>query len=54
MRDGILKHKDRLCVTDDEMLKRELIEETHHSLYIVHPGSTKMYRDLRDFSGRAT
>ena len=29
-------------------LKREIMEEAHSSAYAMHPGSTKMYRTLRD------
>lgn len=43
IRDEILKHKDHLCIRDDEMLKRELMEEGRHSLYIMHSGNNKMY-----------
>ena len=29
-------------------LKREIMEETHSSAYAMHPGSTKMYRTLKE------
>ena len=29
-------------------LKKEIMEEAHSSAYAMHPGSTKMYRTLRD------
>ena len=38
----------RLCVLDDQALKREILEEAHSSPYVMHPESTKMYRDLRE------
>jgi hypothetical protein len=44
--DSALRFGDRLCVPKDSAIKREILEEAHHSPYIVHPGSTKMYRDL--------
>jgi hypothetical protein len=28
-------------------LRKEIISETHHSPYIVHPGGIKMYRDMK-------
>ena len=31
----------------DEGLKKEILEETHRSKYTVHPGSNKMYQDLK-------
>jgi hypothetical protein len=46
--DGALRFGNRLCVPKDSTIKREILEEAHHSPYIVHPGSTKMYRDLRE------
>uniref|UniRef100_A0A2N9H8A8 Reverse transcriptase domain-containing protein n=1 Tax=Fagus sylvatica TaxID=28930 RepID=A0A2N9H8A8_FAGSY len=45
--DGALRFGDRLCVSKDSTIKREILEEAHHSPYTVHPGSTKMYRDLQ-------
>ena len=46
--DGTLRFGDRLCVPDDEELKKALMIEAHCTPYSVHPGSTKMFRDLRD------
>jgi hypothetical protein len=46
--DGALRFGDRLCVPKDSTIKREILEEAHHSPYTVHPGSTKMYHDLRE------
>ncbi|KAJ0832489.1 putative nucleotidyltransferase, Ribonuclease H [Helianthus annuus] len=37
----------RLCVPDDSALRESLLTEAHSSPYSIHPGSTKMYRDLR-------
>ena len=31
-----------------EVLKREIMEEAHNSAYAMHPGSTKLYRTLKD------
>ena len=42
--------KSRLCVPKrNEELKEEIMEEAHSSAYAAHPGSTKMYRTLKDF-----
>ena len=38
----------RLCVPDVIELKKEIMEEAHSSAYAMHPGSTKMYRTLKD------
>jgi hypothetical protein len=34
-----------MIVSEDEGLRNEILSKTHHSLYTVHPGSTKMYKD---------
>jgi len=47
LQDGILKFKHRLCVPNQPALKTEILEEAHNSLFSVHPGSTKMYQDLK-------
>ena len=33
------------CVSEDEGLRNEILSKTHHSLNIVHPRCTKMYKD---------
>ncbi|RVW49285.1 Transposon Ty3-I Gag-Pol polyprotein [Vitis vinifera] len=45
--DGILRFMTRLCVPNDGDLRRELLEEAHCSRLAIHPGGTKMYKDLR-------
>ena len=37
----------RLCVPFHWPLVREILEEAHRTPYTIHPGETKMYRDLR-------
>ncbi|XP_073020923.1 uncharacterized protein [Primulina eburnea] len=44
---GILWMKGRLCVPDNDNLRQEIMAEAHKSKFSVHPGSTKMYRDLK-------
>ena len=46
--DGVLRFRNRLCVPNDSLSKREILEEAHHSPYTMHSGSTKMYHDLRE------
>jgi len=46
--DGVLIVGTRLYVLEDETLKREILEEAHSSPFAMHPGSTKMYRTLRE------
>ncbi|GLT29333.1 hypothetical protein SLA2020_042070 [Shorea laevis] len=45
--DGALWFGNRLCVPRDHALRREIMGDAHNTSYTVHPGSTKMYRDLR-------
>ncbi|GAA0138671.1 hypothetical protein LIER_00371 [Lithospermum erythrorhizon] len=46
--DGTLRFGTRFCVSRDDELKKEIMKEAHCTPYSVHPGSTKMYRDLRE------
>ena len=43
----ILWYRDRICVPKKEELRRIILEEAHSSVYSIHPGSTKMYQDLK-------
>ena len=45
---GILYLGTRLYVLDADELRKKIMEEAHFSAYSVHPGSTKMYHDLKD------
>ncbi|KAJ9129484.1 hypothetical protein P3X46_033810, partial [Hevea brasiliensis] len=38
----------RICVPDVDNLRNEIMQEAHYTLYNVHPGSTKMYHDVKD------
>ena len=50
MREGEgLYFKDRLCVPANDELKKQLLHEAHNTLFTMHPGSNKMYRDLKHF-----
>ncbi|KAL4030883.1 hypothetical protein IC575_009137 [Cucumis melo] len=42
-----LTFEGRLCVPEDSAVKTELLTEAHSSPFTMHPGSTKMYQDLR-------
>ena len=46
--DCTLLYGGRLCVLNIKVLKREIMKEAHNSAYAMHPGSTKMYRTLKD------
>lgn len=45
--DGIVWHGDRLCVPSDPSIREAVLSEAHSSPFTIHPGSTKMYRDLK-------
>ncbi|KAL0537553.1 hypothetical protein IC582_026532 [Cucumis melo] len=45
--DDGLTFEGRLCVPEDSAVKTELLTEAHSSSFTMHPGSIKMYQDLR-------
>ena len=45
--DGILRYQSRLCVLYLDSLRKRILDEAHTSRYVVHPGSTKMYHNLK-------
>jgi hypothetical protein len=45
--DGVLWFKDRLVVLKDFELRRKIMDEAHCSRYSIHPGTNKMYQDLK-------
>lgn len=45
---GATCYKNRICVPpSDKALHQEILVEGHDSDYSIHPGSTKMYADLK-------
>ena len=44
---GVLYYKDRVCVPNDDELRKAILEEAHSGSFAIHPGSTKMYQDLK-------
>ena len=45
--------KGRLVLPESTELRKELFDEAHRAKYTLHPGATKMYKDLRrSFWGR--
>ncbi|KAK8923672.1 hypothetical protein KSP39_PZI019345 [Platanthera zijinensis] len=47
MVDGVLRKGGRICVPQFGKLREELMFEAHFTKYSIHPGSTKMYLDLK-------
>jgi hypothetical protein len=37
----------RICVPNQKHVKELILREAHGSAYSIHPGSTKMYKDLK-------
>ena len=46
--DEMLTLKGRSCVPDVDNLRKLIMEEAHCSAYVMHPGSTKMYRTIKE------
>jgi len=47
--DGIVMLGRRMYVPDNKALKQKLLREAHKSKFTVHPGSTTMYQDLKQY-----
>ena len=45
--DRSLYYKDMVCVPNDCELKKVILDEAHSGSFTIHPGSTKMYQDLK-------
>ena len=45
---GTLWYKNRICVPDVNDLRKLILSEAHDTAYSIHPGSTKMYYDLKE------
>ena len=44
----MLRYHDRFCVPNIRNLRPNICTEAHGSRYSIHPGSTKMYHDLKE------
>ncbi|WVZ77748.1 hypothetical protein U9M48_025575 [Paspalum notatum var. saurae] len=44
---GVLWFKNRLVVPKDMELRKKILGEAHESVLAMHPGSNKMYQDLK-------
>jgi len=40
--------QNRICVPDIPEIKEVILREAHQTPYSIHPGSTKMYMDLKE------
>jgi hypothetical protein len=46
---GLIAMGRRIYLPDHKTLKEEVLRETHESHFATHPGSTKMYKDLKKY-----
>uniref|UniRef100_J3MEG0 Reverse transcriptase RNase H-like domain-containing protein n=1 Tax=Oryza brachyantha TaxID=4533 RepID=J3MEG0_ORYBR len=44
---GIVLFRGRLCIPQKSEVKADILHEAHRTPYSLHPGETKMYRDLK-------
>jgi hypothetical protein len=44
---GTLWYKNRLCVPKVKEIRELILRNDHDSTYSIHPGSIKMYHDLK-------
>ncbi|WVZ70743.1 hypothetical protein U9M48_019386, partial [Paspalum notatum var. saurae] len=45
--EGVLWFKNHLVVPKDMELRKKILDEAHTSMFTLHPGSNKMYQDLK-------
>jgi hypothetical protein len=45
--EGVVWFKDRLCVPDIKSIRELILKKAHETTYSIHPGSEKMYQDLK-------
>jgi hypothetical protein len=46
--EGVVWFKDRLCVPNITSIQKLILKEAHETAYSIHPGSEKMYQDLKN------
>ena len=39
------------CLPETDSIRETMLKEAHDSAYSIHPGSTKMYQDLKQKIG---
>ncbi|WVZ58873.1 hypothetical protein U9M48_009097, partial [Paspalum notatum var. saurae] len=45
--DGTVWHSDRICVLNIKSIRDLILKEAHEMVYSIHPGSEKMYQDVK-------
>lgn len=46
--DGVLYFRGRLWVPSIDGQQNVIMTEAHHTCHLIHPGSTKMFQNLKD------
>jgi hypothetical protein len=44
---GVVWFNNRIVVPKNDEIRQQILDEAHLSRYSIHPGSTKMYHDLK-------
>jgi len=44
---GMLRFSSRIWIPNVTELKNDILQEAHNSRFSIHPGSIKMYQDLK-------
>ncbi|KAL0295705.1 UNVERIFIED_CONTAM: Transposon Tf2-11 polyprotein [Sesamum calycinum] len=47
--DGVMVNGERVGVPDVDGLRKKILQEAHNAPYAMHPGTTKMYRNLKPY-----
>ncbi|KAK4383424.1 Transposon Tf2-11 polyprotein [Sesamum angolense] len=47
--DGVIVNGERVGVPDVNGLRKKILQEAHNAPYAMHPGTTKMYRNLKPY-----
>ena len=45
--DGFMYYRGRVCVPNDDELKKSILKQAHSGSFSMHPDITKMYHDLK-------
>ncbi|WVZ76682.1 hypothetical protein U9M48_024635 [Paspalum notatum var. saurae] len=45
---GTLCYKNKICVPNVDSIRKLILSEAHDTAYSIHPGSTKIYYDLKE------
>lgn len=45
--DGIVRYNERIFVPKVDLIRGDILSEAHMSSYYIHPGNTKIYKELQ-------